>query len=70
MITLNDSFNVIENSNYYINLPSLNSKNIKKYLKFYKAKQIVKPFSYNSKDNKVFLSVNEIKKLIQENISL
>ena len=69
MITLNDSFNVIENSNYYINLPSLDDKNIKKYLKFYKAKQIVKPFSYNSKDNKVFLSVNEIKKLIQENLT-
>ena len=35
MITFNDSFNVIENSKYFIILPSLDGITIKKYLKYY-----------------------------------
>ena len=69
MITVNDSFNTIENSKYYIILPSLQKATINKYLKYYKAQKINKPFSYNSKDNKKFLNVKEIKELIQKNIS-
>jgi FlaA1/EpsC-like NDP-sugar epimerase len=69
MITVNDSFNTIENSKYYIILPSLQKATINKYLKYYKAQKINKAFSYNSKDNKKFLSVKEIKELIKKNIS-
>jgi UDP-N-acetylglucosamine 4,6-dehydratase len=69
MITFNDSFNTIENSKYFIILPSLKDTNIKKYLKHYNAKKINKPFSYNSETNKKFLSVKELKNLIQKNIS-
>ena len=68
MITVDDSFNTIENAKYYIILPSLNDVNVKKYLKFYKAKKIDNVFSYNSESNKKFLKVEEIKKLIKKNI--
>ena len=69
MITINDSFNTIENSKYYIILPSLAEAKLNKYLNYYSAKKINKSFSYNSKDNKKFLSIKEIKNLIQKNIS-
>ena len=69
MITFNDSFNTIENSKYYIILPSLNELQKKKYLKYYKAKKINKPFSYNSETNSKFLSIKELKNLIQKNIN-
>ena len=69
MITINDSFNTIENSKHYIILPSLAEAKLNKYLNYYSAKKINKSFSYNSKDNKKFLSIKEIKNLIQKNIS-
>ena len=69
MITFNDSFNTIENSKYYIILPSLNELQKEKYLKYYKAKKINKPFSYNSETNSKFLSIKELKNLIQKNIN-
>ena len=69
MITFNDSFNVIENSKYFIILPSLDGITIKKYLKYYNAKKTNKPFSYNSETNKKFLSVKELKNLILKNTS-
>mgnify|MGYP001225096250 FL=1 len=69
MITFNDSFNTIENSKYFIILPSLNELQKKKYLKYYKAKKINKPFSYNSETNSKFLSIKELKNLIQKNIN-
>ena len=68
MITVDDSYNTIENAKYYIILPSLNDVKIKKYLKFYKAKKIDNVFSYNSESNKKFLKIEEIKKLIKKNI--
>lgn len=70
MITVNDSFNTIENSKYYIILPSLKKAIVNKYLKYYGAKKINEVFSYNSKDNKKFLSIKELKKLIKKNIYL
>jgi UDP-N-acetylglucosamine 4,6-dehydratase/5-epimerase len=63
MITISDSFNTIENKDFYVILPS-NSKNLKNYLKKYKAKKIYEPFSYNSFDNKQKLNIKEIKKLL------
>lgn len=69
MITINDSLHTIENSKYFIILPSLENEKINKYLKHYSAKKTKKPFSYNSETNKKFLSVKELKLLIQKNIS-
>ena len=58
LITESDSLNVLEFKNYYI-IQSSYKKNKKKYKKI---------FSYNSKENKKFLTPQEIKKLIESNI--
>tara|TARA_B100001540_G_scaffold140186_1_gene124645 strand:+ start:420 stop:1397 length:978 start_codon:yes stop_codon:yes gene_type:complete len=58
LITESDSLNVLEFKNYYI-IQSSYKKNNKKYKKI---------FSYNSKENKKFLTPQEIKKLIESNI--
>jgi len=68
MITSNDSVNTIENSKYFIILPSLENSKINKYLKHYSAKKTKEAFSYSSETNGKFLSVKELKKLIQKNI--
>ncbi len=70
MVSSHDSANTIETKNSYIITPSLKFKNFKKeYLKKFKStKNCKKNFSYNSKDNPHFLSVKEIKKLIENNL--
>ena len=69
MITKSDSLNTFEFKNYFVILPNSDYSRIskKQYIKKMKAKggkSIKDEFSYNSKDNKIFLSVNQIKKLI------
>ena len=66
MITSSDSYNTIETKNFYIILPS-GQQNFSKYIKKYSAKKITKPFSYNSKDNKDYLNVKRLKKIISDN---
>ena len=66
MITISDSFNTIEAKDFYIILPG-NLKNKKVYLKKFKAKQIKKPFSYNSLDNFKKMNSSQLKKLIDSN---
>ncbi len=63
MITLSDSYNTYDLGKYYAIIPRDGLHNYKKT----KIKKVKKIFSYNSKDNK-YLSVNEIKKLINEQI--
>lgn len=65
MITIDDSINTIESSKYYITLPALGQKMLSKYLNKYKAKKIKNKFSYNSRDNKYFLEIKEIRTLIK-----
>tara|TARA_Y100000590_G_scaffold221774_2_gene251036 strand:+ start:1512 stop:2525 length:1014 start_codon:yes stop_codon:yes gene_type:complete len=71
MISENEASNTLENKKYYVILP--NSKfldwDIKDYKKSDKSfKFCPKNFSYNSKTNKNFLKVNEIKKIINSNL--
>ena len=61
MITLSDSYNTYDLGKYYAIIPKDGIHNYKKT----KIKKVKKIFNYNSKDNK-YLSVNEIKKLINE----
>ncbi|MCC5944651.1 MAG: UDP-N-acetylglucosamine 4,6-dehydratase (inverting) [Bernardetiaceae bacterium] len=69
MITLTDSFNTIKTHKHYIILPSMPFKTqeqvMEKYLKYYNAQPVAKGFSYNSGENDVFLSVEEIRTLIK-----
>ena len=69
MISEDESLNTLEFKDFYIIMPSssYSEKNklffMKRYRKF---KEIKKPFSYRSNNNK-FLSVKEIRKLIERN---
>ena len=79
MITSSDSYNSLELKEYYVILPRLNIEkkyskfdneySLKKYyLKNKKAKRVPEKFSYNSLQNKHFLSVKDIKKMIDNNL--
>ncbi len=67
MITASDSHNTIETKRYYIILPS-GIKDPSQYIKVFSAKKIKRSFSYNSKDNKKYLSVDQLKKIINKEI--
>jgi len=69
MITASDSHNTIETKKYYIILPS-GIKNPSQYINKFSAKKIKKSFSYNSKNNKEYLSVDQLKKIIDKEIKI
>ena len=53
------------NNKYYLNLSALDEISIKKYIKKFKAKKVENNFRYNSYENKNFLSVEDIKKELE-----
>jgi UDP-N-acetylglucosamine 4,6-dehydratase/5-epimerase len=66
MITASDSHNTIDIGPYFAILPADNKE---KYKEFYKdARDVAKGFSYNSGQNDQWVSVDEMRKLIKENI--
>lgn len=67
MITASDSKNVVELNNSYILCPPGEKKIANYYLQKLKGKLAKKDFSYNSKNNKTFLSIKELKQLIKKN---
>tara|TARA_B100001057_G_C22867589_1_gene957277 strand:- start:2565 stop:3554 length:990 start_codon:yes stop_codon:yes gene_type:complete len=66
MITLSDSFNTIENKDFYTILPG-NLKKKDQYLKKFKSKSVKEPFSYNSLENKDKMTISQMRKLISLN---
>ena len=70
MITTSDSINTVEFKTFYIIMPNsefISLEKIKEYKVFIKkngAKKVKKNFCYNSQNNKNFLSIKEIEKLI------
>ena len=70
MISIHESPKTVEFKNHYVITPDLKLKNFKKdYLKIKKnCKLCIDGFSYNSRDNKYFLTQNELKFLIKKNI--
>ena len=67
MITKSDSKSVVELKDSYVLCPLGEKKIVNFYLKKFKGKLVKKDFSYNSKNNKKFLTVKELKKLIVKN---
>ena len=70
MITESDSLNTIELKNYYVILPNTFSNNkILKTRSYYKnkfkGKNVKRGFSYNSQNNRDFLSIKELKKFFK-----
>ncbi len=64
MISSSDSQNTIELLRYYLILPNLNNEIFKKYKKKFNCKRVKKNFIYSSNINQKFLSVNELKKMV------
>ena len=63
MITLNDAQNTLEHKNHYVILPSDQKKNYMKNTQGYK--KVKDNFSYNSMNNKHYLSIQDLKILIK-----
>ena len=59
MITKSDSELTVDLGKYYAILPDV--RLFKSYITKFKAKKVSKNFSYNSKENKKFLSVKELR---------
>ena len=59
-----DSINTIDIGKYYITLQTVKDKKILKHYKKFKYKKLKPDFSYNSGNNKKFLSVSELKKIV------
>jgi len=70
MITANDSASVVELDKYYVILPQSQylSWTYEQFIKKAKAKEVEPGFSYSSKDNKEWLTVEEIRTLIKKYI--
>ena len=66
MITASDSYSTYDLGDYYVILPLETKWNLNDFLEEFKAKKVDEGFSYNSKDNEKFLTVNELKDLIEK----
>ena len=67
MITISDSKSVVELKDSYVLCPPGEKKIANYYLKKLNGKLTKKDFSYNSSNNKKFLTISELIKLIQKN---
>ena len=73
MITQSDAMNTIEFTDYFVIVPSIRIWSKKQFINksnFSEGKTCKEGFSYSSSTNQHFLSVNELKKLIEENVTL
>ena len=73
MVTESDAMNTIEFDDYFVIVPAIREWNKSKFViesNGKKGKQCPDGFSYNSKTNKPYLTVDELKKLIDENVAL
>ena len=68
MITSSDSFSTYDLGKYYAILPQVPVFNIQEYVKHFKASIVPQGFQYNSGENKEWVGVDEIRKLIVEHV--
>lgn len=68
LITISDSFNTVALEKYYAILPSMGDLKFKDFIATQKGKPVQSGFSYNSRTNDFFLSVNELKELIKKHV--
>ncbi len=66
MITSSDSYNTYDLGKYYVILPQNPVFDIESFIKEKKAKKVKPGFSYNSGQNKHFLTVDELRVLIEK----
>ena len=68
MITETDALNTYDHGSYYTILPTSPNWKLEEYVKKFGAKQVPLGFRYNSGENTEWLSVDEIRKLITEQV--
>ena len=68
MVTTADAPNTIDIGSHYIILPVVHDIKKKKYLDYYKGKLMPEGFSYNSGNNDKWLSVEEIRNLVNVHV--
>jgi len=70
MITSSDSFTTYDLGKYYVILPQVPHWELDAYIEKFKAKPVDQGFSYSSGKNEEFLTVDELRQLISEHVSL
>lgn len=68
MITSSDSFTTYDLGKYYAIIPQVPNFKMEDYIKHFDAKKVVEGFQYNSSENKEWIGVEEIRKLIIEHV--
>lgn len=68
MITSSDSFTTYDLGKYYAILPQVTPWNLADYIKHFKAERVPLGFQFNSGQNAEWLSVEELRKLITEQV--
>lgn len=68
MITSSDSFSTYDLGKYYAILPQVPNFKIEEYTKHFNAKLVPQGFQYNSGENKEWLNVDDMRKLIKEHV--
>ena len=68
MITSSDSFTTYDLGKYYVILPQTTFWDLSKFKEKHDAKKVDEGFNYNSGENEDFLSVSDLKELINKNI--
>jgi UDP-N-acetylglucosamine 4,6-dehydratase (inverting) len=68
MITVNDSLNTVDLGTYFAILPSSKQNSLRQYCEITNGKKVKDGFSYNSGTNPDFLSVENLRLLIKEQI--
>lgn len=68
MITSSDSFYTYDLGNYYVILPSSHKWNLEDYITHNKAKLVPSGFSYNSRDNKDWETIESLRSLIKKHV--
>ncbi len=68
MITMSDSFTTYDLGKYYVILPQLPNWKLNDYIEYFKLNKVAEGFSYNSGKNSDWLSIEDIRSLIIENV--
>lgn len=68
MITSSDAFTTYDLGSYYVILPQVPVWNLSEFVKHFEAKLVEPGFSYNSGENETFLTIDELKVLIDTHV--
>jgi len=68
MITATDALNTLEFENYFVILPSMHLWDVDRYMEVFNGRRCEDGFSYSSKTNTEWLSVEQLRQLIREHV--